>query len=206
MKKILLLLLLCIPVLASAKDKDDSKYMAGAVPEDNGQVIFRQTFAVKGKNKQQIYNAMLAYAKQLVNEGIQNQRTRITMEDTNKGIISVRMEEWMVFKKKTLCLDRTRFRYQLVFECQDGKCKMSLTQISYYYREENDGSKGVTYKAEEWINDKNAINKSGTKLLPVSSKFRRKTVDRVEAIFAGAREAFETPIKEQKRATEVIAE
>ena len=40
MRKILLLLL-CVPMMAFAKEKrDDSKYLAGAVPEVNGQVLF----------------------------------------------------------------------------------------------------------------------------------------------------------------------
>ncbi|MCM1109418.1 MAG: DUF4468 domain-containing protein [Clostridium sp.] len=205
MKKILLLLL-CTPFLALAQDKHDSKYLAGAVPEENGQVIFRQTFAAKDKTQAQIYTAMLDYAKQLVADGIESPRTRITSEDPANGLISLRSEEWMVFKKKPLYLDRTRFRYQLIFECQDGKCKMTLTQISYYYREDNDGSNGVTYKAEEWINDKNAINKAGNKLYPVSAKFRRCTVERVESIFTGARDVFELPVVERKRATEIINE
>jgi hypothetical protein len=205
MKKILLLLF-CIPMLAFAGERDDSKYLAGAVPEENGQVVFRQAFAAKGKNQAQIYQTMLDYANRLMEQGIKGNRTRITMEDAQQGLISLRMEEWMVFKKKPLYLDRTRFRYQLIFECQDGKCKMSLTQISYYYREDMEGNNGQTYKAEEWINDKNAIKKDGTKLYPVSAKFRRKTVDRVAAIFAGAREAFELPVQEQKRATEILTE
>ncbi len=36
------------------------------------------------------------------------------------------------------------------------------------------------------------------------SKFRRKTVDRVNQIFEGAREAFEVPVPEAKRATQII--
>lgn len=49
MRKILLLLL-CVPMLVCAKSKrDDSKYLVGAVPEVNGQVLFQQTFAVEGK-------------------------------------------------------------------------------------------------------------------------------------------------------------
>ena len=82
---------------------------------------------------------------------------------------------------------------------------MTLTQISYYYEEDNDGYNGRTYRAEEWINDANALNKAKTKLLWGSAKFRRKTVDRVEEIFTGARDAFEKPVVERK-ATELIEE
>jgi len=67
-----------------------------------------------------------------------------------------------------------------------------ITQISYYYNEDMDGNNGVHYKAEEWISDKEAVNKKGTRLYPRSGKFRRMTVDRVEAIFNGFMDALST--------------
>lgn len=206
MRKILLLLL-CVPMLAFAKEKrDDSKYLAGAVPEVNGQVLFQQTFAVKDKNKQEIYAVMKEYIRQMTKEEIQMQGTKMAMEDSVSGTVVGRFEEWMTFKKKPLVWDRTRFRYLLTAECSDGKCHMTLTQISYYYEEDNDGYNGRTYRAEEWINDANALNKAKTKLLWGSAKFRRKTVDRVEEIFTNAREAFEKPVEERAKATQLIEE
>ena len=205
MRKILLLLL-CVPMLAFAKEKkDDSKYLAGAVPEVNGQVLFQQTFAVKDKNKQEIYTVMRDFIRQMTKEEIQMQGTKMVMEDSVEGTVVGRFGEWMTLKKKPLVWDRTRFRYLLTAECSDGKCHMTLTQISYYYEEDNDGYNGRTYRAEEWINDANALNKAKTKLLWGSAKFRRKTVDRVEEIFTGARDAFEKPVVERK-ATELIEE
>ena len=206
MRKILLLLL-CVPMLAFAKEKrDDSKYLAGAVPEVNGQVLFQQTFAVKDKNKQEIYAVMKDYIRQMTKEEIQMRGTKMAMEDSVAGTVVGRFEEWMTFKKKPLVWDRTRFRYLLTAECSDGKCHMTLTQISYYYEEDNDGYNGRTYRAEEWINDANALNKAKTKLLWGSAKFRRKTVDRVEEIFTDARDAFEKPVEERAKATQLIEE
>ena len=72
------------------------------------------------------------------------------------------------------------------------KVSLVLTQISYYYNEDMDGKNGVLYKAEEWITDKEAVNKAGTKLYPRSGKFRRFTVDRVEEIFGGFMDSFST--------------
>ena len=201
------MLLLCVPMLAFAKEKrDDSKYLAGAVPEVNGQVLFQQTFAVKDKNKQEIYAVMKDYIRQMTKEEIQMRGTKMVMEDSVEGTVVGRFEEWMTFKKKPLVWDRTRFRYLLTAECSDGKCHMTLTQISYYYEEDNDGYNGRTYRAEEWINDANALNKAKTKLLWGSAKFRRKTVDRVEEIFTNAREAFEKPVEERAKATQLIEE
>ena len=204
MRKILLLLL-CMPLLAFAKEKkDDSKYLAGAVPEVNGQVLFQQTFAVKGQNKQQIYNVMRKFLHQMQKEEIQMQGTKMVMEDSVEYTLVGRFEEWMTFKKKPFVWDRTRFRYLLTIWCSDEKCHMELTQISYYYEEDMEGYNGRTYRAEEWINDANVLNKNKTKLLWGSAKFRRKTVDRVEYIFNQAREAFEVPVPEKARATQLI--
>ena len=83
---------------------------------------------------------------------------------------------------------------------------MAVTQISYYYREDMEGQNGVSYKAEEWISDKEAINKAGTKLYPISGKFRKKTIDRVDSIFKQAREEFEKEVRKVNQATEVINE
>ena len=203
MKKILLLML-CIPILLSAKTKrDDSKYLEGAVPEINGQVLFQQTFAVKDRNKQEIYKVMQYYLHEMLQQDIQLKGSKMVMEDEASDTIIARFEEWMTFVQKPLYLDRTRFRYVLTISCYDNKCHMQLTQISYYYEEDNDGYNGRTYRAEEWINDTNALNKKKNKLLYGSAKFRRKTVDRVEEIFNGAREMFERKI-ELPKATEII--
>lgn len=206
MKKILLILLLCMPLMAHAKTDDNKKYLAGAVPEVNGQVVFQQTFAVKNKSKQEIYEVMKKFVENMTNEDIQMERTRITMDDPEKGCITARFEEWLEFKKKILYWDRTRFNYILTVECSDGKCHMDITQISYYYQEDMDGKNGVTYKAEEWISDAEALNKNQTKLYPISSKFRIKTIDRIEDIFEKAREAFEIQAREEHKATELLSE
>lgn len=194
MKKLLFTLLLCVPFLAQAAT-DDSKYLKGAVPEENGIVTFRQTFTVPGKQQADIYTTMKAYAKTLVDGSIPNSlRARIVSEDAATGEIVMRAEEYMVFKRKPLYLDRAQFRYTLSITCTpDGKVQLKLNTITYGYEEDSEGNTQTTLKAEEWITDAHAINKAGTKLYPRSGKFRRKTVDRVAEIFLNARQAFEEP-------------
>lgn len=191
MKK-LLFLLLTLPLMATAAT-EDSKYLKGAVPEENGIVTFRQTFSVPGKQQSDIYPVMLAYAKSLVQGSIPGSlRARVVNEDPSTGEVDVRVEEYMVFKKVPLYLDRAYFRYMLNINCSsDGKVSMTISQITYGYDEDSEGNTRTTLKAEEWITDSEAINKSGEKLYPRSGKFRRKTVDRVADIFAKARASFE---------------
>jgi colicin import membrane protein len=64
--------------------------------------------------------------------------------------------------------------------CSEGKASIQMTNIRYVYDEKR---KAKNYTAEEWITDKEAINKKGTRLLPVSAKFRRKTIDRKDFLF-----------------------
>ena len=194
MKKLLFAILLSLPMMVMA-ERDDSKYLAGAVPEVNGIVTFTQTFSVPGKSQAEIYPVMQSYVKKLVAEGRQDLRTRVVSDENNTIVANV--EEIMTFKKKFLSWDHTYFRYLIIAECTaDSKVKMTITKISYYYMFDQEGRNGESYKAEEWISDKEALNKAQTKLYPRSGKFRRKTVDRVEEIFNNAREAFEEPKEE----------
>ncbi len=191
MKKIILTLLFCLPVLSTFARIEEKKYLAGGVPEQNGIVTFTQSFTVTGKSQAEIYPVMQRFVKQLVADGRQDLRTRVISEE-NSTIIA-KVEEIMTFKKVFLNWDHCFFRYRIAAECTpDSRVNLTVTQISYQYQFDNEGNGGEHYKAEEWISDSKAINKAGTKLYPRSGKFRRKTIDRVQAIFDAARAAFET--------------
>lgn len=196
--RILFAALLCLPLcLMAHKDDKNPKYLLGAVPEVNGIVTFQKNFSVTDKNEQQIYDVLLAHINNpLISDAIHDKSvpyTRIISEEKGEGTIVARIEEYMTFKRiPIISLDRTRFRYMLSAEVKGQKVSLTITQISYYYNEDMDGKNGVNYRAEEWITDKEAVNKKGTKLYPKSGKFRRLTVDRVEAIFAGFMDAFAT--------------
>ena len=196
--RILFVALLCLPLcLMAHKDDKNPKYLLGAVPEVNGIVTFQKNFSVTDKSEQQIYDVLLAHINNpLISDAIHDKSvpyTRIISEEKGEGTIVARIEEYMTFKRiPIISLDRTRFRYMLSAEVKGQKVSLTITQISYYYNEDMDGKNGVNYRAEEWITDKEAVNKKGTKLYPKSGKFRRLTVDRVEAIFAGFMDAFAT--------------
>ena len=198
-KNILIAALLCLPLCLMAGKKDylkDPKYLLGAVPEVEGIVTFQKNFSVTDKSEQQIYDILHAYiSNSIIASAIHDKElpyTRIISEEKENGIIVARIEEYMTFSHVFLNLDRTRFRYLLSASVKGQKVNLVITQISYYYNEDMDGKNGVTYKAEEWITDKLAVNKKGTKLYPRSGKFRRMTVDRVEEIFNGFVDIFST--------------
>ena len=188
--------LLCLPLMLMAGKRDymkDPKYLLGAVPEVDGVVTFQKNFSVTDKSEQQIYEIVAAYLKDsLVGKAIlppQSEYTRIISQEKENGTVVARVDEYMTFSRVFLNLDRTRFRYLLSATVTGQKVSLVLTQITYYYNEDMQGMNGVPYKAEEWITDKLAVNKKGTKLYPRSGKFRRMTVDRVQAIFDGLMDA-----------------
>lgn len=189
MKKLILSILMLATLTANAKD--DTKYLAGAVPEVNGIVTFKKSFSVKGKSAQEIQEIMQTFVAGMVNNSIPAPGQYARVMEANADSTVARVCEWLEFKRKPLYLDRTRMRYQIKVLTAKERVTIVISNITYYYGEDMEGDKGVIYKAEEWISDKEALNKKQTKLYPRSGKFRRKTVDRVEEIFEAAMDAFE---------------
>lgn len=196
-KNILLVALMCWSLFLMAGKRDyykDPKYLLGAVPETEGVVTFQKNITVTDKSEQQVYDILLAYINNsIMSNAIPNQQySRLISEEKGNGTIVARIEEYMTFSHVFLNLDRTRFRYLLSAKVTGQKVNITITQVSYYYNEDREGKNGVNYKAEEWITDKVAVNKKGTRLYPRSGKFRMRTVDRVQEIFEGFKDALTT--------------
>jgi len=162
-----------------AKTKVDPKYLKGAVPEVNGQVVFSKHIEAPGKTASQIYDIMLQYMVRLTKTSNQIE-SQISTSDAQKHEIVGIYQEWLVFKNTALSLDRTRFFYALRAQCSDGAVDIEMMRIRYLYEEERTPQRMT---AEEWITDKESVNKKNTKLMPMSGKFRRKTIDRKDYLF-----------------------
>ena len=195
MKKILISFLMALPLMASAQDNTwerveeapaskesrDAKYLVeNAVPEKDGKVCFETTIEAPGKSAGEIYNILLSQLTKMTKEPNQIERSFVAIKDSVNHKLGAIFQEWLVFKSAALSLDRTEFNYQIICECFDGKANVSLGRIVYLYEAERDPQK---YLAEEWITDQYCVNKKHTKLLPISGKFRRKTIDRKDFIF-----------------------
>ena len=184
MKKFIALFLICLPLMAVAQT--DNKYLDGAVPVNNDKVEFSTELQVPAMTKQQIYDTMLDWA----NNKFQPKdkfNARVLYTNPQDGSIAVGGEEYMVFSSSALSLDRTRIYYLLSIVCDNGKCQIDMNRIRYWYNEARDG--GEKYTAAEWITDEMALNKAKTKLAPVCGKFRKKTIDLKDELFAEMRSA-----------------
>ncbi len=187
---------LCLPAVLHAQDKDDSKYLAGAVPEVDGKVVFTKEFSIPGMSQDEIYERLLNWMDARLEK---NENTsRVVFSDKEKGQIVGVGDEWIVFSSTALSLDRTQILYQLTITCQPEKSVLEVEKIRFNYREGKE-----KYNAEEWIVDKYALNKTKTKLVRGLAKWRRKTVDFVDDLCLGAAEALsattvKAPVEEKK--------
>ncbi len=179
------LVCLCLPLTAHAQKEDDSKYLAGAVPEVDGKVVFSREFSIPGMSQDEIFERMQKWMQIRLKRN-QNETSRVVYTDKEKGQVIGIGEEWIVFSSSALALDRTRVQYQIGAFCQPQACELRIEKIRYTYREGNDQEK---YTAEEWITDEYALNKSRTKLVRGLAKWRRKTVDFADAFYAEAADA-----------------
>ena len=165
---------------AKGKEKVNAIDLRGAVPEVDGRVVFTQHIEAPGKSASQIYDILHQYLQKMTKEKNQLENSKLVTEDTQKHELVASFEEWLIFKKAALVLDQTRFFYVIQAQCQDGGVDVTMSHIRYLYEEQR---KAQRISAEEWITDKEAVNKKNTKLYPGSGKFRRKTIDRKDFLF-----------------------
>lgn len=180
--QLLLAFCLCLPTLLYAADRDDSKYLAGAVPEVDGRVVFSKEFSIPGMSQNEIFDRLMKWMETRLAKNENN--SRVVFSDKEKGQIVGTGDEWIVFSSSALSLDRTKILYQLSVTCLPEKCTLEVEKIRFNYREGKE-----KYTAEEWITDKYALNKAKTKLVRGLAKWRRKTVDFVDDLCVGAAEA-----------------
>ena len=195
MKKLLIVIFMLMPMLATAQDNTwerieqepvekenpDAKYLVkGIVPEVDGKVCFETNIKAPGKSADEIYRILLQQMEKMVKEPNQIANSIVAVKDSVNHELGAVFHEWLVFKNAALSLDRTQMNFQLLVSCKEGEANVKMTRITYDY---DTARKPQHYSAEEWITDKYAVNKKGTKLYPISGKFRRKTIDRKDFIF-----------------------
>ena len=166
MKKLLIAVLLSLPLGAVAqndwevpdaptseavKENPDQKYLAGAVPMENGKVVFHKVISAPGKSAEEVYNILLDFTTRMTKGNNQFETSRIVLTEPEKHSFAAFFEEWLVFRSNAIMLDRTRLKFYLIIQCKDGEADVKLTRISYDYDVNRDPKH---YSAEEWITDK----------------------------------------------------
>lgn len=224
MKRLIIAILACLPLLAMAQDNvweipdapqaqaaakkkttkvkktDAPKYLAGAVPEVDGKVVFTLDKDVPGMSADDIYSRVYKVIESIVNESQSKDLqpgSRIAAVNKAEHTIAANMREWLVFYNKPLALDRTEFDYNIIAQASNGHIHVTLERLKYAYEVERGSDGGFVVKAEDWITDKEALNKDKTRLGRICGKFRRKTIDRKDNIFSRITKALTVvPVKQ----------
>ena len=180
MKK-LLLFVLFIPSFLCAQTAQ--KYLADAVPVEDGKVVFTREIIAPSFSKDIVYDKILDWA----NSFFSGEVNRVVFSDKVSGEITALGDTSLIFKHTALSLDKTQMNYRAKIKCEDEKCTIKITGIRYEYNESDEIEK---YTAEEWITDKYCLNKTKTKLYPITGKFRTKTIDFVDELALSASTSF----------------
>jgi len=169
-------------VEAPVELKEDPKYLRGAVPEEDGKVVFTLDLNVPGKDAAQIYDQVYEYLDKLTLEENQLKGSQVSLINKKEHIIAASIKEWLVFSSSFISLDRTEFDYTVIARCEDRHLLLTISRIYYVYDE--GGKEPMKAHAEEMITDRAAVNKKGNDLVRMYKKFRKKTIDRKDEIFA----------------------
>lgn len=182
--------------------KQRSEYMRGAVQEENGMVVFRQTWNQNAPSYtvDRVFKTLRSWADLRYTPNTQQGQwndadyfknfdfAQVNTPD-NHTIVCTADEE-LVFTNKTLARDATRVTYKLTINITPEHIEAIVSNIIYTY---NLTEHAERILAEDWITDREAFNKKGN-LIRGSAKFRIKTIDTVEELFKEIGEKIAMPI------------
>ena len=162
----------------------EEHYLEGAVPVENGKVTFRREITLPGLSQSDIFDRIKTWATQPDKDKKDLILDRlITYEDREKGILKIESREYLVFTATTLALDRAQFAVSQTYTCMPGKRIIELTNLRYFYENQNRVPEG-------WITDDYALNKDKTSIYKGVRRMRIKTVDWADALFEDVSSCF----------------
>ena len=177
---------LSVGAFAQLNEGDMSRYLAkDAVVLNDGFVVFSQKTPLAGSwSMQQIGDVAQAWMEKYLGK-YDPAKNRIISNESGK-IVAVG-DMMIEFSRNAFSLDRAQMSYVLTLEYSEKESSLYVERIKYIY---DDGVSVEKITAEEYITDEQAVNKKRTKLLPISGKFRKKTIDVVDEIFESYNIAF----------------
>ena len=169
---------------AQIRDKENTldfsykKYLAGAVPTEDGKVVFNRQLDITGIAPQTAIELTRQWVSgPLANDGYNG---KIYDIDNNAGSLVINMDGDIVFKSSAFQLDQATISFILGVKFSNDKCMLTFRNIRYLYAINPNNTKRDIIMAENWIVDKEALNKAGTKMYAMNGKFRIRTVQLVD--------------------------
>ena len=200
----LLLCLVAVALPASAQDgdndhkkNDNSRYLAGAVPEVDGKVVFSKEYSIPGMPQEEIFKRAKSWLETHLDD-VKYAEGRVVYQDASSGNLVGMARQRLIFSQSALALDYAVMSYQLTLECRPERCSLAVEKVRYVYREGQQNQE--KYTAEGWITDKYALNKAKTKLVLGLAKWRKKTVDHMDDLCEDLAVALSTSAADKERA------
>ena len=156
---------------------DDKMYLAGAVPEVDGKVVFEKEFIISGVAQDSIYKNAYKWFYDYLKAN--DNKSGILSSDKKNGQIVAYSEDAIVFSSKALHQDYTFILFNLVITCKQEKLGIRIEQVRFEYY-------GRIKSAEEMISDKEALNKKKTSIYKANKKFRVNAVDYINDLYTDA--------------------
>lgn len=178
MKKLLLFLWLMglIPSILIAQEETE-RYQAGAVPVEDGRVMFTKEVTDNSLSQGQLYDKMLAWAQ----NRFKDENNRVTYADKDKGAFAVVGMEKLIFTSNALSLDTSEMTYHLILQVTGNTAKIQFTNIHYKYEVSYERTP-QRFAAEEVITDEYALTRRN-RLNRMNGKFRKGTIDFTDKVF-----------------------
>lgn len=127
------------------RKRDDTRYLAGAVPVVDGKVVFSKEFQIPGMSQKQIYDTVMKWMNERLKEN-NNPDSRVVFSDEAQGTIAGVGEEWITFYSSALSLDRTWVNYQITVTCKPGSCLVELENPFHLPRNRKIQSRRMDYR------------------------------------------------------------
>lgn len=188
MRKLFLLLFMAVSGVAYAQlnSGDMGRYLAkDAVPVVDGHVVFTNNVAILDGNTQEKIGEMARKWLDTYLAGFDVAKNRVI--SSAPGEIVAMGDRELVFTDNAIAYDAAQMSYVLTIRYTASESSVEISRVKYVY---NDGTGTRRITAEEYIVDEFAVNKKGTKLTPITGKFRKKTLDFVDEVFGSFNETF----------------
>lgn len=187
MKKLFLYVLFIISYSLSllAQENEISPYcLKGAVPEVNGKVVFSRSFKLPDVPAGHLYDHLYRWTE----KRLKSKNDSLIYAGRDEGLIVLTGIDTLVFSQKAFFTDESSVSYIITLLCLDDYLEVTVEDLYYEYTVSY-MNKPETYYAEELITDKAALKSKGKKLKKKEGKFRRHTIDYVNAIYTEIKEA-----------------
>jgi len=168
---------------------NNAKYLAGAVPEVNGRIVFSKEIPTK-KSESECFSIL----KEWLAERFKPQASTDIQKATNAHLVSAMEkkisrikcegDEYLVFINTLLALEQARIHYVFDVICKEGLIELKMSDIRYDYNEKSKDSSYNTISAENQIVDKFALNKKKTRLVrEIGTDYRVHTINLKDELF-----------------------